>query len=367
MFATAKTLADRLRFLVSNWPQFKRYSALNPFSHTIESRKTTNRILIDVVLIYLRTGELSTLYFSQRLDLRNRKALREFLPYARFRQLRDRRNQPFTTERPFHYICLLRDKITFERYFGAAGLPVHPTAGSILPGLSAHFAEHGTADLVDLSCRIHERKEYFCKPRFGLKGQGVFRLALGAGEILVNGTRATRVELEKLIDTEYVCQELLVQDPSFGRFHPQSVNTLRIITFRKDSKIEIFSAYLRIGCAGQIADNNESTRASVSIDVQSGQFASTGLYIVDDIPSLTPFHPDTKVSFAGLVVPDYSHCVNIAIRAHQWTPSIQSIGWDFVLTPKGYVLLEGNDDWGSTIAMMHMPDFVPQFLSRVTI
>lgn len=365
MLSRIIALAKRVSFVIANRTEFIERAKSNPLMHSAHARKNQWRILLDLVLIHLRCGEFSTRYFSQRLDLKGRNALSEFLPYERFRQLRDRRNLPFSAAKPFHYACLLRDKVLFARYFGAADLPVPATEGLIQPGLASVFSSVGDGDLFSLMSKVGGERQFFCKPRYGIKGRGVFRLTITPMDIRVNGDALTREQMLTLIDCEYLCQEMIQQHEELRQFHPTSVNTLRIVTFRRINEIEVFACYLRMGCAGQLADNNGVARAIVGVSPVGGELADSGFAIRGEDPVIIRSHPDTEITFAGSIIPDITTCVELARRAHTWLPVMQSVGWDFALTPRGYILLEGNDDWGATTALWIKDDFVKAFLERV--
>lgn len=360
-------LLGRLAYVSRSLAEFRLRAARNPFNHVIGLRKTNAAIVRDLVIVYLRWGEISSLYFSQRLDLIGRKVLKEYLPYQKFRMLRDKRNQSFSHEHPFHYICLLRDKLIFERYFRLGGLPVPSTRGVLKPNLNVDFEGLGNGDLFELARGSKIEKRYFCKLRFGIKGRGVFLLSIVDGGVRYNGTPIDRDSLRPLIGGEYLCQEFIDQASEFGVFHPNSVNTLRIVTFRRETGIEIFASYLRIGCSGEIADNNDVSRVAVWVDPSTGAFKRTGFLIEGEDPVSIEKHPDTGVRFEGQVVPQFEECKALAFRAHAWLPAVHSVGWDFALAKDGFVLIEGNDDWGSTIAMMLKDDFVPSFLECVRV
>ena len=70
----------------------------------------------------------------------------------------------------------------------------------------------------------------------------------------------------------------------------------------------------------------------------------------------------TKVAFQGARIPRYQECIETAFAAHKWLPGVQSVGWDLVPSLDGVQLLEGNDDWGATIAMWVLPGFADTFL-----
>jgi len=356
---------NRLAYVFRGLAEFRLRAAQNPFNHVIGLRKTNAAIVRDLIVVYLRWGEISSLYFSQRLDLIGRKVLKDYLPYQKFRMLRDRCNQSFTHERSFNYICLLRDKLLFERYFHRGGLPLPTTRAVLKPNLNVDFEGLGNGDLFEVAHAFKIEKRYFCKLRFGIKGRGVFVLSIVDGEVRYNGTPIDRDSLCALLDGEYLCQEIIDQAEEFEILHPNSVNTLRIVTFRREAGFELFASYLRIGCSGEIADNNDVSRVAVWVDPSTGVFNRTGFLIEGENPLSIEKHPDTGVRFEGKVVPRFEECKALAFRAHAWLPAVHSVGWDFALAKDGFVLIEGNDDWGSTIAMMLKDDFVPSFLECV--
>lgn len=49
---------------------------------------------------------------------------------------------------------------------------------------------------------------------------------------------------------------------------------------------------------------------------------------------------------AGFVLPDWPALVASSHHAHARLPGVWAIAWDWVLTPDGPVLLEGNAGWG---------------------
>ncbi len=65
-------------------------------------------------------------------------------------------------------------------------------------------------------------------------------------------------------------------------------------------------------------------------------------------------HPDTGVPLVGRVVPLWSACCDLVLRAHREAfPAFASLGWDVVVTPDGPVLLETNSGWGTLGQQMH--------------
>ena len=60
--------------------------------------------------------------------------------------------------------------------------------------------------------------------------------------------------------------------------------------------------------------------------------------------------PDSQLPFKGYQIPEWEALLKLAEEIHRTKmPNYPYIGWDFALTPKGWVLIEGN--WGE----MSMP------------
>jgi hypothetical protein len=51
-------------------------------------------------------------------------------------------------------------------------------------------------------------------------------------------------------------------------------------------------------------------------------------------------------------LPDWARLVDESYRAHRGFPDVYAIAWDWVLTPSGPVLLEGNGGWGTATVQL---------------
>lgn len=54
----------------------------------------------------------------------------------------------------------------------------------------------------------------------------------------------------------------------------------------------------------------------------------------------------------GLAVPNWAALVTASERAHAAFPNVWAIAWDWVITPTGAVLLEGNSGWGTAMPQL---------------
>jgi hypothetical protein len=88
-----------------------------------------------------------------------------------------------------------------------------------------------------------------------LFGEGAYLLILEHGKIISRNQVITPEDLRSKMQGKYLLQERLTQHPALSKLHPQSVNTLRIITFNNNGHVELFSATLRIGSGNKSVDN----------------------------------------------------------------------------------------------------------------
>ena len=76
------------------------------------------------------------------------------------------------------------------------------------------------------------------------------------------------------------------------------------------------------------------------IDAQTGVVITDGCY--ENAKEIVR-HPITDVKIKGYVIPKWQELLALAEEvAMSLKPSINYVGWDFVLTPKGWVVMEGN-------------------------
>ncbi|HET8704894.1 MAG TPA: sugar-transfer associated ATP-grasp domain-containing protein, partial [Pseudomonadales bacterium] len=60
-------------------------------------------------------------------------------------------------------------------------------------------------------------------------------------------------------------------------------------------------------------------------------------------------------------VPEWAQLAALAQRAHTLVQDIRVVAWDFVVTPTGPVLLEGNSGWGLTVPQILNGPLLPRW------
>jgi hypothetical protein len=150
-------------------------------------------------------------------------------------------------------------------------------------------------------------------------------------------------EADKLFDEDYMIQEIIPQHPEMAKYHPMSVNTLRIATLRFLGRIHFLLAFARFG-NGLVNDNFGT--GGVVCGVRDGRLLENGIVSDEDKILISKVHPATGVHFGG-VVPYFSDAVDLCIELHRKDYHHGYISWDIAIGPDGPVFIEANY-WGAT-------------------
>lgn len=121
--------------------------------------------------------------------------------------------------------------------------------------------------------------------------------------------------------------------------HPSSLNTVRIPTVRYDDRVEVIHPFLRIGRGSAVVDNAGSGGIMGNIDVATGSVYAAA----DELGKDYKIHPDTGVSLIGFTIPKWQEVLSLVKQMALVVPSVRYVGWDMALSPKGWVMIEGND------------------------
>lgn len=141
----------------------------------------------------------------------------------------------------------------------------------------------------------------------------------------------------------FVLEELIQQHDSLAKFHPSSVNTIRINVFNStnyNGEVDLQFPCFRVGRKGAVVDNAGNGGIIVAIDVKTGQLISAA----DEDGQFYQEHPDTHVSFVG-TLPFWKELLSIAKQVALKMPESKIAGLDFALDKEnGWMLVEINSD-----------------------
>ncbi len=154
-----------------------------------------------------------------------------------------------------------------------------------------------------------------------------------------------------------IVEEVIPQHEKLDELYPGSVNTLRIVTVYSEGSVNIVYAYIRIGNSERPVDNINSGGMCAPIDLESGVVTQPGY---DKNRVTYEKHPKTGCKIKGFSVPMWQEALELCRKAAERVPQMGYVGWDVGITPRGPVLVEGNNLPGHDILQLppHVPDRV---------
>jgi len=135
-------------------------------------------------------------------------------------------------------------------------------------------------------------------------------------------------------------QKFIEQHSFFSHFTPNSVATLRITTIASLTSITTRAASLKLGRSFDTHIHGSSIM-QLNIDLASGELDEYAYYELNW--KRMKQHPDSKVTFKNLRIPDFNKILKYCEVLHAKVPFISCIGWDVVLDSNNEVqLIEWN-------------------------
>ncbi len=242
-------------------------------------------------------------------------------------------------------LTLLQDKLGLTDLLKAQGIPMAPVLGVVPRGQT-----------FDPESWLQRHPRIFCKPRHGSGGRkaivvdnhtNIFETRQGAA------TRKTTLAAARktMAEDDYLVQPFLESHPELVA--PEATDdavTLRLITeSREDHAIRCYFAALEMPYRADEAKN--VCHVILPIEPSTGRvmrFSEHGRLS----PSARRRSEECHARLVGLVVPSWGAIRNSAVAAHQCFPDVYAIAWDYIITPNGPYMLEGNTGWGTATSQM---------------
>lgn len=145
---------------------------------------------------------------------------------------------------------------------------------------------------------------------------------------------------EGMEDDSFILEELIVPHESIKALNPDSVNTVRLVTFFRDDKVTVEDAFMKVGRAGSFVDNGGAGGMLVHVNKVTGKLNATG---VDEDGFRYKQHPDNGITFKEHPLPNWDQAMSMAIELGSKVPNMCYIGWDFTCNSNGeWIVVEAN-------------------------
>jgi hypothetical protein len=186
---------------------------------------------------------------------------------------------------------------------------------------------------------VFSKSEVFIKKSVASEG--------GHGVYYFNTRNSSRNDLSEIIDEighDFVVQEALTQSQTIAQINPSSINTIRVLTLlRKDGTVKNYSTVLRMGRNGSKVDNASSGGITCGVNPDG---SLKGVAYTADGDKFTE-HPDTKIKFSDIVIPNYAQIIETVKRLHPLLPMFRLLSWDIALNKDNEpILIEVNMKYG---------------------
>lgn len=196
----------------------------------------------------------------------------------------------------------------------------------------------------------------FAKPTVGTcSGQGCDAYDFDGGV-----DRRTGLRIEKLFDDlgmDFSIQEPITCHPTIAALHPDSVNTLRVMTYRWREELRVLPMLMRIGCGKSAVDNAHAGGIFIGVTDQ-GVLAPSAL---TEFNERFTRHPDTGIEFGGYQIFGAEKVIEAAKRMHKTMPQVGIVSWDFTVGKDGKPLVIEANIKGGSIWLPQMANGVPGF------
>ena len=279
-----------------------------------------NKLMIDIILSYLRYEVIPSEYFL--FDFPNCKHKRR----KSFLSLKHKDLMMIKKVGMGYNFDILEDKAMFYEKF------------------NSYFKRDvciikNKSDFAVFKSFVSNHPLFIAKPLNGQCGKGIRRYDIDKQPV---------DQLFSLLcdDGMWICEELIIADATISQWHPESLNTVRVNSFINRNGFFILKPFFRVGRGGGIVDNANSGGILAVIDERDGIITTDG---VDMKGIFYEKHPDSNITFKGFQIPKWEELISLTEKIHRTEmPNYPYVGWDFALSKKGWVLIEGN--WGQFVS-----------------
>ncbi len=245
----------------------------------------------------------------------------------------------------------LQDKLRLADELAGYGMPVVPTLAVV-----KEYRE-----ISRLEELVKEHASVFCKANSGNQGRGAF-FAWNIPDG-IKGQSFGGASLSDVAAVDAAWRRLLAQDSALIQPYLENHPDLAPLAYNREAITVRFISQWDVGpCEGAAAcrclnatlevpagrtDNGKTFYAILPIHPETGVFLPHEFSLIAEQAVRDAVLNIQAATQALGHLPDWSRLAELSYRAHTGFPDICAIAWDWVPTPSGPVLLEGNFSWGT--------------------
>lgn len=156
---------------------------------------------------------------------------------------------------------------------------------------------------------------------------------------------------EQCVAQNILLEECVTATDEISKFNPDSLNTIRVVTFSNGKGAEVFGSFIRFGRKGKVIDNAHAGGVFAQINVNTGLIESNGIN-TDGGEFVS--HPDSGIQFKGYRIPQWENIKEFCTKAALKVKGVKVCGWDVCVRQDGRLeFIEGN--YGPDFDVMQSP------------
>lgn len=188
---------------------------------------------------------------------------------------------------------------------------------------------------------------YILKPAISGTGSGhnVAQVEASRDGFRIADTVLSLADLERIYVQDFLVQECVRQHEQLARFHPRSLNTIRLITLRVRGEIRPIAATFRMG-NGSHVDNGHAGGLLCGVDLEDARLTP---FACDVFFNRYDAHPISGERFADRVIPSFHAVKGLALLIHGRLPYFDMLSCDIALLEDGRPCIVETNTFGQGV------------------
>lgn len=308
-------------------------------------KKPSFTCLKEVIMLFYYWNAFPDSYFRLGMFLKefgSTDKMRSFIPQGAYCR--------YATDRDSRYHILIDDKIIFHDLMTQYGLPVPTRFFTFRQGEFRHGANLLTDIEVNSILKGISDERIFVKRFTGGAASGVSifnKVDNGIYADKDGDIVSAEMIRKKYYNQDFFFEKQIVQEPVLSQFNPETVNTIRVLTYNN----QVISATVRFGGRGEYVDNVSANGVAVSLDIETGILGDYGMKMYSTVERFYS-HPNSHIIFNGTKVTQWTEVRSLVEKTLKYFPFYRSVGFDIATTNKGPVILEINTGAGINLSQM---------------
>lgn len=180
-------------------------------------------------------------------------------------------------------------------------------------------------------------------------------LAIGVYKDSIANYTSPKELFEKLLkDAEYykstyrwggnkgiILEEVIQQADEMSALHPGSANAIRITTIKVGNEVHVWYPWIKMGVNGEFVTSGALNSINAAVNPKTGILESDA---ENEYLEVFKEHPNTHVKIKGFHIPRWNELLDMVKELALQFNDINYIGWDMVLTPRGWCVMEANPE-----------------------